>query len=260
MFLALPFGALDTAHASRIVGGIATPTAWKILPHTPCDWLLMDRRRPSSSMVTRCSAFRSCLISAHSKWWPIFKRRRSSSFRSTNARKLQNTWPRIVRSRWWNIGRVSNSDLTSRKTLSTRHNSLYFSATWSAERSVLVFNTHLPSNRASYLILLSSMLALFFSISQVLSKTLVAHQAFRSLLDLFGKRIDNGLPVGSIFSLLARIDANNVTTAVYLDLLYLQWRGFLGSLLSGRTSLYLPGCESTRSLTCLTLRMRAPKM
>lgn len=68
IFLALPFVSLFTAHASRIVGGIATPAAWKILPHTPWAWLLIDRIRPSSSIVTSCRAFRSCLISAHSKW------------------------------------------------------------------------------------------------------------------------------------------------------------------------------------------------
>ena len=173
MFLALPFEVPGPAYASCIVGGMATPTAWKILPHTPWLWLLMERRLPSSSMVTRCRAFKSCLISAHSKRWPAFDRRRSSSLRRTRARKLQNTWPRIVRSFWWKIGRVVSSDLTSRKTFSTRHSSLYFRATCSAERSVLVLSTHLPSKRASYLIRFSSMLVLPFSIFTYLRKPLL---------------------------------------------------------------------------------------
>ncbi len=73
MLLALPFDILGTDHASCIVGGIATPTDWNILPHTPWLWLRMERRRPSSSIVTRCRAFKSCLISAHSKRWPCFQ-------------------------------------------------------------------------------------------------------------------------------------------------------------------------------------------
>ena len=56
----------------------------------------------------------------------------------------------------------------------------------------------------------------------VLSKALVAHQAFGAFLDLFGKGLDNCLPVGGIFPLLRRIYANDVTTTVYLDLFYFK--------------------------------------
>ena len=96
ILLALPSCFSGMGSTSRIVGGMATPTAWKILPQTPLLWLLMASRLPFSSTVTVCNAFKSCLISAHSKRWPALTSLRSSSFRSTSAKKLQNTWPRIV--------------------------------------------------------------------------------------------------------------------------------------------------------------------
>ena len=51
---------------------------------------------------------------------------------------------------------VSSSDFTERKTSSTRHSCLYFNATSTGARSVLVVNTHLPSYRASRFSLSSS--------------------------------------------------------------------------------------------------------
>ena len=145
MLLALPFKISVKVHISCMVDGLATPTPWKIMPHTPLLWLLTHRCRSFSTMVNRCRAFKSCLISAHSKRWPACDKCRSSSLRSTIAKKLQNTWPRIVASLLWKIGRVSNSDLTSRKTLSSCHNFFYLSATWDEGKFVLVVNTHLPT-------------------------------------------------------------------------------------------------------------------
>jgi hypothetical protein len=43
MLLALPFKISIAVHASCIVGGMATPTAWKILPQTPLLWFLIQK-------------------------------------------------------------------------------------------------------------------------------------------------------------------------------------------------------------------------
>ena len=86
---------------SRIVRGIATPQLWNICAHVPSHRLRIANRLPLSSMVTICRALRSCLICDHSNSMPFAFRRRSSSFRNTNARKLQNTWPRMFSSFWW---------------------------------------------------------------------------------------------------------------------------------------------------------------
>jgi hypothetical protein len=45
------------ASTSRIVGGMAALTAWKILLQIPSLWLMMASRLPFSSMVTVCNAF-----------------------------------------------------------------------------------------------------------------------------------------------------------------------------------------------------------
>jgi hypothetical protein len=41
---------------------------------------------------------------------------------------------------------------------------------------------------------------------------------------LFSKRFDNGLAVSGIFSLLPRIQANDVSTAIFLNLFDFKWR------------------------------------
>src|SRR5262245_13705706 len=50
--------------------------------------------------------------------------RSSSAFLSTSARKLQNTWPRMVPSSLWKIGRVASRCLAVRKVCSTVHDCL----------------------------------------------------------------------------------------------------------------------------------------
>ena len=50
--------------------------------------------------------------------------RSSSAFFSTSARKLQNTWPRMVSSSLWKIGLVESRCLAVRKVCSTVHNCL----------------------------------------------------------------------------------------------------------------------------------------
>ena len=84
------------------VGGRATPTALKRLEQVPWGavliaiFLLFE-----SSNTTSCRAVRSRLISFHSRHSLDASSRFSSSFLSTSARKLQNTWPLIVSSSWW---------------------------------------------------------------------------------------------------------------------------------------------------------------
>ena len=62
------------------MGGIATPTDWKTLPQVPLHSLLTTRDLPYSSMTISWSDFKSCLMSAHSKQWPVWSKRRSNSF------------------------------------------------------------------------------------------------------------------------------------------------------------------------------------
>ena len=129
-------------YISRIAGGTATPTAWNIFPQLPLHSVRTEKRLSFSSIRTCCRAFRSWMMSVHSKTYPAAFKRRSSSFFRIKARKLQNTWPLIVVSHWWKTGRVSSSDLISRKTRSTCHSSLYLRAAWSAGKSVFVCRTH----------------------------------------------------------------------------------------------------------------------
>ena len=83
---------------SRTVGGVATPAACSTLWHTPRRSVRRYSFLPCISTSTSCSARRSRLISAHSSLSPCFSSRVSSSFRTTKARKLQNTCPRMVSS------------------------------------------------------------------------------------------------------------------------------------------------------------------
>jgi hypothetical protein len=57
ILLALPPDFSGMASTSRIVVGMATLTAWKILPQIPSLWLMMANRLLFSSMVTVCNAF-----------------------------------------------------------------------------------------------------------------------------------------------------------------------------------------------------------
>src|SRR4030042_1553179 len=138
-------------------GGTATPTARKtaavVAPRslrrrTPFPWL---------SPSVDASASKSRSASAHSNFSPCASRRASSSLRKTNARKLQNTWPRIVSSHLWKMARVSKSVLAARNISSPIHNCLYcrtVSSAVSSSRSVC--KTHFPSNRSSHCTLASS--------------------------------------------------------------------------------------------------------
>src|SRR6516165_5939074 len=64
-------------------------------------------------------------MSAHSQPSPAAARRSSSSLRRTRARNEQNTWPRMVSSYLWKIGRVASSALAVRKMSSTIQRSRY---------------------------------------------------------------------------------------------------------------------------------------
>ena len=77
------FSCLPATHhyTLRILGGIATLTVWKTLPHVPTLAVLMASFRPLSSSVISWSAFKSCLISSHSNCNPAFSKRWSSSLR-----------------------------------------------------------------------------------------------------------------------------------------------------------------------------------
>ena len=57
-------------YTTLIVGGTATPVALNTLPQVPWHSVLTASVEPFSSRITSWSAFRSCLISAHSNWRP----------------------------------------------------------------------------------------------------------------------------------------------------------------------------------------------
>src|ERR1019366_10754985 len=84
---------------------------------------------------------RSRITSAHSSFHSLRAKRSSSSLRNSSARNEQNTCPRIVSLHLCKIGRVSSSDFIERKTSSTIHNCLYFSATSRGGRSMFVVST-----------------------------------------------------------------------------------------------------------------------
>src|SRR6516225_8532697 len=56
-------------------------------------------------------------MSAHSQLCPAAARRSSSSLRRTRARNEQKTWPRMVSSYLWKIGRVASNALAVRNVL-----------------------------------------------------------------------------------------------------------------------------------------------
>jgi len=100
-----------------IVGGGATPTAFSTSEQTPRQTVRKATFVWFSSMITCCNALKSCLMSYHSKSLSIVRNCLSRSFLNTSAKKLQNTWPRMVSSRLWYMGRVSTRLFTSRKKL-----------------------------------------------------------------------------------------------------------------------------------------------
>jgi hypothetical protein len=64
------------------------------------------------------------MISGQELERPRAAMRSSIALFSTRARKLQNTWPRMVSSSLWKIGRVENRCLAVRKVCSTVHSCL----------------------------------------------------------------------------------------------------------------------------------------
>src|SRR5207302_1994364 len=105
----------ETGHASPLIfssynnylvdsfnnpGGAATPTACNTRPAVPCSSLRNKKRLLVCSTSTYCTRSRSSITSAHSSACPRACRRACSSCRSSRAKNEQNTWPRIVSSRW----------------------------------------------------------------------------------------------------------------------------------------------------------------
>src|SRR6478735_2724170 len=64
------------------------------------------KRLPSCSISVSVSESRSAMISGQEPDRPNAAMRSSSAFFSTRARKLQNTWPRMVSSSLWKFERV----------------------------------------------------------------------------------------------------------------------------------------------------------
>ena len=82
------------------------------------------KRLPSCSISVSVNESRSAMVCGHEPERPSAEIRSSSAFLSTSARKLQNTWPRMVSSSLWKIGRVESRCLAVRKVCSTVHNCL----------------------------------------------------------------------------------------------------------------------------------------
>src|SRR5450756_720667 len=87
-----------SASASRMLGGRATPTAWKARPTSPVTGVRRMKRLPSCSVSISCSRSRSMSKAPHSDLNRAAARRSSSPLRRTSAKNEQNTWPRIAAS------------------------------------------------------------------------------------------------------------------------------------------------------------------
>ena len=74
---------------------------------------------PGKLASTWCRLSRPRITSAHSDCTPASFMRFSKSCFSNKARKLQNTWPRMVSLRLWQMGRVSRIDFVVRTMSST---------------------------------------------------------------------------------------------------------------------------------------------
>ena len=118
------------------------------------------------------------------------------------------------------MGRVSSWLLAVRKMASTSHSCLYLSASSRADRSVLVVNTHLPSNRASALILSSSDGE---SAAAGLHVLAVADQLLVTGLERRLERCDDRFAVMSILGGLVLVETDDVAAILDPDLLDLEW-------------------------------------
>ena len=98
MVLALHFAAFLVHAFSLSVGGTATPAARNALCAWPTTWLRKMKCLPWNTASTSWRLSRPRTTSAHSQVCPFSSKRCSSARWSSNARKLQNTWPRIVSS------------------------------------------------------------------------------------------------------------------------------------------------------------------
>src|SRR5262249_24803238 len=139
-------GRSQEAAASRTVGGSATPAARKARLAAGRGAERTMKRLLSCSISVSVSESRSAMICGQEPERASAAMRSSSAFFSTSARKLQNTWPRVVASSLWKIGRVESRCLAVRKVCSTVHNCLEQSMASSGLRSVLVRSTKMPSN------------------------------------------------------------------------------------------------------------------
>src|SRR6516225_5937163 len=117
-------GRSQEAAASRTVGGSATPAARKARLAAGRGAERTIKRLPSCSISVSVSESRSAMICGQEPERASAAMRSSSAFFSTSARKLQNTWPRMVASSLWKIGRVESRCLAVRKVCSTVHNCL----------------------------------------------------------------------------------------------------------------------------------------
>src|SRR6195256_2505190 len=111
------FGSGDQpAAASRTVGGRATPAARTARLAAGRGAERTPKRLPSCSISVSVNDSRSAMISGQELVRPSATMRSTSAFFSTSARKLQNTWPRMVSSNLWKIG-VESRCLAVRKSL-----------------------------------------------------------------------------------------------------------------------------------------------
>ena len=115
----------DQASAScRTVGGRATPAARRARLAAGRGGVRSRKRLPSCSTSVSVNESRSARTFGQELAWPSVAMRSSSSFFSTKARKLHDTWPRMVSSSLWKIGRVANRLFEVRNARSTIHKCL----------------------------------------------------------------------------------------------------------------------------------------
>jgi hypothetical protein len=101
------------------VGGSATPAARSARLAAGRGGARSKKRLASCSTSVSVSVSRSAMVAGHDPSRPRASIRASSSALSTRAKRLQNTWPRMVSSSLWKIGRVVSRCLAVRKICST---------------------------------------------------------------------------------------------------------------------------------------------
>ena len=169
------------------------------------------KRLLSYAISVSANKSRSAMVSGQEPKRPSAAIRSSSAFFSTSARKLQNTWPRMVSSSLWKIGLVESRCLAVRKVCST---TTACSRAWPRAGEVGIGAQH---KDAVELVVLRDLVGINREVLvadrlQVTAVAGVADQRLVALGELALQRGDDGSTIGGVLLGLLMIAADDVAS------------------------------------------------